>query len=132
MVIGIGHDLCDITRIAAAMDGRLREKFLARILTAAELELAEDCRGTRLHQFVAGRFAAKESIAKAFGCGIGSELGFADIEIGRDKKGKPCCKLSAEGAARLGFRKEEIRIHITITHERELASAFAVVERIMQ
>lgn len=129
MIIGVGHDLVDIKRIASATEGSMGKRFMERILTAEERELAAECRGARLHQFVAGRFAAKEAVVKAFGCGIGATIGFADIDIIRDSLGKPSCLLSEGAWHRLKLDSEQIRIHITITHERMLASAFAVVER---
>ncbi|MFD0589859.1 holo-ACP synthase [Paenibacillus sp. GCM10027627] len=130
MIIGIGQDLTDIKRIAGILEGKLGDRFLRRILAEKELETALSYEGVRLHQYVAGRFAAKEAVAKAFGCGLGSQLWFTDIGVGRDCSGKPVCELSSEAWGRLRLSREETSIHITISHERELASAFAVVERI--
>lgn len=130
MIVGIGHDLTDVARVAEMVEGRLGEKFARRVLTEKERELAKLYRGARLHQFTAGRFAAKEAISKAFGCGIGAQLNFTDMDIKKDEFGKPLCRLSEAAWARLGYKREELKIHITITHEREMASAFAVVERI--
>ncbi|MBD2867921.1 holo-ACP synthase [Paenibacillus arenilitoris] len=130
MIIGIGHDLSDIARIAKIVEGRTGRKFLERVLSPGERGLASQYAGERLHQFAAGRFAAKEAVVKAFGCGIGNIVGFADIEIGRGDCGKPECFLSEAAWSRLGMSGEAVRIHVTITHERGLASAFAVAERI--
>lgn len=132
MIIGIGNDLSDITRVAKVLSGSAGRRFMQRVLTEGERELAEHYSGERLHQFVAGRFAAKEAVVKAFGCGIGQVMGFADIEILRDSCGKPECGLSAAAWERLGLSSKDVRIHVTITHERQLASAFAVAERISQ
>ena len=38
--------------------------------------------------YVAARFALKEAISKAFGTGMGSEIGWQDIEIGRKENGR--------------------------------------------
>jgi holo-[acyl-carrier protein] synthase len=130
MIIGIGHDLADIERIASTASGRHGTKFLERVLTEDELKTADGLAGARLHQFIAGRFAAKEAVSKAFGCGIGSLIGFRDIQILRDDNGRPHCGLAEEAWVRLGINPEFIEIHVTITHERGLASAFVVVERI--
>ncbi len=132
MIIGIGHDLSDITRIAKVLEGRTGGRFMERVLSAGERELAAQYSGERLSQFTAGRFAAKEAVVKAFGCGIGNVIGFTDIEILRGSCGKPECSLSAAAWDRLGLSPETVRIHVTITHERKLASAFAVAERISQ
>ncbi|WP_424767360.1 holo-ACP synthase [Paenibacillus sp. sgz302251] len=131
MIIGIGHDISDITRIAKVLEGRTSRRFLERVLTAGERELAAQYAGERLNQFTAGRFAAKEAVVKAFGCGIGNIMGFTDIEILRDECGKPECFLSQAAWSRLGLDQGAVRIHITITHERKLASAFVIAERII-
>jgi holo-[acyl-carrier protein] synthase len=130
MIIGIGHDLSDIARITKVLEGPTRKRFLERVLSPGELELAAQYSGERLHQFTAGRFAAKEAVVKAFGCGIGKVIGFTDIEILRGNCGKPACSLSEAAWERLGLHSEAVCIHVTITHERKLASAFAVAERI--
>lgn len=132
MIIGIGHDLSDITRVAKLVSGSKSSRFLERVLSYGERELAAAYSGHRLSQFTAGRFAAKEAVVKAFGCGIGQIIGLSDIEILPDSSGKPECSLSAQAWHRLGLTPDEVRIHVTITHERELASAFAVVERMQQ
>jgi holo-[acyl-carrier protein] synthase len=130
MIIGIGHDLTDIGRVKQIMNGRTGAKFVERVLTEEERELSAGYSGERLEQFTAGRFAAKEAVVKALGCGIGRAVGFTDMTIGRDGCGKPECVLSEQAWRRLGLSAANIRIHVTITHERTLASAFAVVERI--
>ncbi|WP_138755272.1 holo-ACP synthase [Paenibacillus sinopodophylli] len=132
MIIGIGHDLSEIERVAKVLEGRTGQRFMERVLAEGERLLASSYSGERLHQFTAGRFAAKEAIVKAFGCGIGPIIGFTDIEVLRGSCGKPECQLSAGAWERLGLAPENIRIHVTITHERKLASAFAVVERISE
>ncbi len=129
MIYGIGHDVLEIQRISDVMDRGRGTKFIQRILTEQEYQLVER-RGGRVAEFVAGRFAAKEAIVKALGCGIGMEVGFQDIEILPDDKGKPEVNLSDEAWTRLGLPEgRNYNIHLTITHSRDLASAFAVVER---
>lgn len=131
MIIGIGHDVSDIERIDKVLNSVSRDRFLKRILTVEERELSADYVGARLSQYAAGRFAAKEAIVKALGCGIGKTVGFADISISPNECGKPECKLSEAAWERLRLKSDNTRIHVTITHERHLASAFAVVERLI-
>lgn len=131
MIIGIGHDISDIRRIAKLVKESKSKRFLERVLSTGERELASAYSGVRLSQFTAGRFAAKEAVVKAFGCGIGQIIGFSDIEILPDCSGKPECSLSTEAWHRLGLTPDEVRVHVTITHERDLASAFVIVERII-
>lgn len=98
MIYGIGHDVLEIRRMKDILAKASGGKFIRRILTPAELQLAEGRTG-RLPEFVSGRFAAKEAVVKALGCGIGSEVGFQDIEILPDSSGKPGVKLT-EGPGR--------------------------------
>ncbi|MFX3632252.1 MAG: holo-ACP synthase [Candidatus Pristimantibacillus sp.] len=128
MIVGVGHDITDMDRIASLLKGNIGERFKDRILTKREQELAVDYRGNRLVQFVAGRFAAKEAVVKAIGCGIGAKVGFCDIAILRDINGKPEIVLSNEAWRRLELEPEQIRMHITITHDRSIASAVAIME----
>ncbi|WP_440961320.1 holo-ACP synthase [Paenibacillus nitricinens] len=130
MIYGIGHDVLEIERISEVMLRGQGKKFNQRILTEQEYQLAEQ-RGGRLAEFVAGRFAAKEAVVKALGCGIGNVVGFQDIEILPDRKGKPEVTLSCEAWSRLDLpERQKYIIHLTITHGRDLASAFAVVEEL--
>lgn len=129
LIIGIGHDLASLERIEKAMNGTSGARFRERILTEREREMAAAYSGRRRVEFVGGRFAVKEAVSKAFGCGIGGTLGFQDIEVGRENGGKPFCRLSATAWDRLGLRGQDIAIHVSISHDHALASAYVIVER---
>ena len=129
MIIGIGHDVVEIERLRRILDKREGERFMERVLHVEELEYARAKQG-RLAEFVAGRFAAKEAVVKALGCGIGAVVGFHDIAIMPDALGKPCCSLSDVAWERLGYRPSDVRVHVSISHERSIASAFATVEQL--
>ncbi|MCM3748688.1 holo-ACP synthase [Paenibacillus pasadenensis] len=128
MIAGIGHDLCDIGRVEQLLAGAAGKRFCERVLTEEEQQLAAQLQGSRLAEFVAGRFAAKEAVVKALGCGIGAKAGFRDIAVLRGDEGRPVCRLSERSHRALGLQAQLV-IHVTITHERGLASAFSVVER---
>ncbi|OAB39835.1 holo-ACP synthase [Paenibacillus glacialis] len=130
MIYGIGHDILEIIRVEQLLSGRNAQPFMQRILTSKEYKLALS-RGRKTTEFTAGRFAAKEAIVKAFGCGIGAIIGFGDIEILPDELGKPKVELSEQAWEKLNLpgQSMEYAIHLSITHQRELASAFAVIER---
>ncbi|SFT04077.1 holo-ACP synthase [Paenibacillus sp. BC26] len=130
MIIGIGHDISSLERMDKMIQGDSGAKFMRRILTERELELAEAAGGKRLVEFTAGRFAVKEAVSKAFGCGIGSKLSFRDIEVDRHESGKPVCRLTDGAWERLGLMQAKTTIHVTITHDQSLASAFVIVERL--
>ena len=79
MILGIGIDIIEVERIKASHE-RFGERFLNRILHPNEIAY---CLRTRAAPFLAARFAAKEAISKAFGTGIGAQLGWRDMEVGR-------------------------------------------------
>ena len=117
-VVGVGVDVAEISRIAAAIERRPR--FVDRIYTPAE---AEYCRRMRSPwRRFATRFAGKEAVMKSLGMGARG-VRWTDIEIlGR---GKPLVRLSgrvAERAASLGVA----RIEISLTHGEDTAIAVAV------
>lgn len=130
LIYGIGHDVVEIERIRKMLDGAVGDRLMMRVLTQAERELPG--RAARPAEFLAGRFAAKEALSKAFGCGIGKKLGFADMSILPDGAGKPHVILKPEVWQRLGLAggPAGYTVHLSITHERQLASAFVVVEKV--
>ena len=121
MVIGLGNDITECERIRQILDKR-GPLFLDHFLTAREQ--AES--GGRL-SYYAGRWAAKEALSKALGCGIGAQCAFTDIEILNQESGKPAATLS--GAAKKTAAQLNVnRIHLSISHERHYATATVVLE----
>lgn len=99
---------------------------MQRLLTKEEIEdlLAQQSKKLFIHR-LAGRYAAKEAIAKLFGTGIGKELSFQDIQIIRDPSGKPLVKLS-EKATKLAEKLEIKDIQVSISHEDIMVLATAI------
>lgn len=117
MIIGLGMDAIELDRIKEAQEKRAA--FAERVLTKSELEIFNSYQGNRQIEFLAGRFAAKEAFAKAFGTGIGKEVSFHSIEIATDAKGKPYIKNSP-------FKQGHP--HLSITHTRTDAYAVVILE----
>ncbi len=122
MILGIGTDLAEISRIRRVGLRRLAE----RILSKEELAWLPDT-NQRRGEWLAGRFAAKEAVAKATGTGIGGQLSFREIEIFNDVKGKPWVRMAPEVLKGFGW-EQDVTIHLSITHSEEHALAFVVVE----
>lgn len=122
MIAGIGTDIVEICRIEKALERN--EKFMQKVFSSHEQEYLKS-RKMR-PEYVAGRFAAKEAVSKAMGTGFVG-FGFKDVEIVRAASGKPevVLKEKADKVAR-GFG--EYKIHLSITHGRDCAVAFAVLE----
>src|SRR5947207_16021845 len=101
MIIGIGIDIIEVARIQASYE-RFGELFLKRILHPNEISY---CLSHRVPApFLAARFAAKEAISKAFGTGIGAQLAWQDMEIGRKESGEPFVILHGAGQKLLAMR----------------------------
>jgi holo-[acyl-carrier protein] synthase len=128
MIVGIGNDLIEIDRVRKIIQSKAGARFLERILTPAERELAKE-RRVKKAEFTAGRFAAKEAIVKALGCGIGEQFSFQDMEIKPDSLGKPNCSMDVIALERMGM-DSNVKVHISISHTDTMASAFAVIEKI--
>ncbi|MFC4075340.1 holo-ACP synthase [Salinithrix halophila] len=123
MIIGVGTDLVEMHRVKQIGVERLTR----RILTEEEVAEIPQEEKRRL-EWSAGRFAAKEAIAKAAGCGIGSLLSFKDIRIETEAGGRPTVWLSKKGSDALGYGAG-VKVHLSITHSRDTAAAFAVIEQ---
>ncbi|MCF8566371.1 holo-ACP synthase [Alicyclobacillus tolerans] len=79
MIGGLGTDVVQIQRVATAID-RFGDRFAHRVLGPEEQRLYAGFSLSRRAEFAAGRFAAKEAIAKACGVGLG-RLNMADVDI---------------------------------------------------
>lgn len=121
-IIAHGIDLVESQRIEDIWR-RYPERFLARVLTAAERAYCERKRFPVPH--IAGRFAAKEAVMKALGTGWRGQIAWTDIEIVNDPGGGPQVTLTGhcrEVANQLGIA----RILLSITHTEHFAAASAV------
>jgi holo-[acyl-carrier protein] synthase len=76
---------------------------------------------------LAARFAAQEAISKAFGTGIGAELGWQDMEIRRKESGEPYVVLHGKGRELFSARGGK-SLHVSLTHTENYAAAIAILE----
>jgi holo-[acyl-carrier protein] synthase len=124
MILGTGLDVIEIARIEDS-HRRFGDRFLQRILLPEEIAY---CLGfSRPAPHIAARFAAKEAISKAFGTGIGLELGWHDLEVAREDSGKPIVRLHGAGPA-LFARRHAVALHLSLTHTATVAAATAILE----
>ena len=125
MIYGVGTDLVNVKRIEDALF-RHGDRFLHRILS--EVEVAEYAGSNQPARFLAKRCAAKEAFSKAWGTGIGAAVGWHDVSVGHDARGKPLIHASA--ALNEKFVQEKIvAAHLSLSDEDEHALAFVVLEK---
>jgi len=118
MKLATGVDLIEINRIEEVI-ARHGRHYLERIYTPAEIEQCGK-RGESL----AGRFAAKEAVAKALGSGIG-DISWKEIEVLGDEQNAP--KLILHGAAKQKADEMGLTIwSVSISHSQSHSVALVV------
>ncbi len=134
MIIGVGSDLIDITRVARVIE-RHGERFLERIFTEAERAKAD--RRAKNEKMVvatyAKRFAAKEACSKALGTGIRQGVWWRDMGVVNLPGGRPSMQLTGGALARLQALTPDgfvARIDLTITDDWPLAQAFVIISAV--
>ena len=126
MIIGIGTDICALERIEKMLSGTKRELFLKKTFTATEVEAAPGEKAETA--YFAGRWAAKEAVAKALGTGFGAKCSWLDLEVIRLESGAPYLKLSGQAS----LTSNDLGVtnwHLTISHEKSHAIAFVIAEK---
>ena len=124
MIVGLGVDIAEVGRIQASIK-RHGERFLRRVFTSAEIAYCE--RHRNKYERYAGRFAAKEAAMKALGTGWRRGVRWVDLEVVRQKSGRPMLELhgvARQIADQLGVK----HIAMTITHTESQALAQVIFE----
>ena len=124
MILGLGIDIIEVARVQSSVE-RFGDRFLNRVLLPEEIAYCLDKKVSG--QFVAVRFAAKEAISKAFGTGIGAQLGWHDMEVRRKESGEPFVVLHGKGQELFMMRGAK-QLLISLSHTQNYASAVAVLE----
>ncbi len=124
MILGTGIDIIEVARIRASLE-KFGERFGQRILLPDEMAYCLSHKEPT--PFVAARFAAKEAISKAFGTGIGGQLGWQDMEIRKKESGEPFVVLHGKGKILFETRGAK-RLLVSLSHTQNYAAATAVLE----
>lgn len=121
MIIGVGIDIVEISRIAAAIN---RNAFIDRVFTPAEQAYC-DSRGAQRAASYAARFAAKEAVLKALGTGLRGGT-WQNVEVTNNELGRPLVQMTGyyqNLAGELGVQE----IYLSVTHARDYAAAQVVL-----
>ena len=127
MIIGIGTDIIDITRIERVIN-RFGDRFKNRVFTKKEI-LKCEARKLSANSY-AKRYAAKEACSKALGTGFRKSVYWREIEVIKNKSGKP--ELFLHNGARSMFEKllpqnTSGQIDLSITDEYPYAQATVII-----
>ena len=128
MILGIGMDLCKISRINTTLY-RYGDRFKKRCFTNNEINKCNKVKNSSA--CYAKRFASKEAVSKALGTGINQGVYWKDIEIINMKSGKPTVILNGNAKKiliKMLPESKDYNISITITDENDLAQAFVIIE----
>ena len=124
MIVGTGVDITEVPRIKASVE-RFGDRFLRRVFTPDELRY---CLGKpNAAERLAARFAAKEAGLKAIGTGMRHGITWQDVEVVRLPGQRPNLKFSGKAAHyadRLGCK----RVHLSLSHTKEQAIAYVILE----
>ena len=126
-VKGLGTDIVQIPRLEVSIQ-RTGDTFLTHVYAPEELKQAPPEGSARRLEYLAGRWAAKEALAKALGCGVTAQCRLREIVVlNEEDTRRPLMTLQGETAAtaaRLGVR----RCLVSIAHERDYAVATVITE----
>ena len=122
-VLGTGIDIVETERIDQSLE-RFGARFLKRVFHPDEIAYCQSMKFPALH--FAARFAAKEAISKAFGTGIGKQLGWQDMEIRRKDSGEPHVVLHGKGAE-LARKRGVGQVLVSLSHCKAYSAANAIL-----
>lgn len=125
MIVGIGCDIAKVSRFAKWVEN---DDMIHRFFADCE-RVSPYAHHQRKCEFYAARFAAKEAFSKALGTGIVDfELKDVYIETGEDGKPEMKATGNAENVLRMRYG-DSCKIHVSLSHEKEYALAFVVIEQ---
>lgn len=130
VILGIGNDLIDITRIEKTL-ARFGQRFIDRVFTDVEQAKSERrAKSNGRAASYAKRYAAKEACSKALGTGFRDGVFWRDMGVVNLPSGQPTLCLTGGAAERLKAMTPPgmvARIHLTLTDEPPLAEAFVII-----
>lgn len=125
MTIAVGVDVVDLDRFESVISRQT--SFLDRVFTPGERDYCDKSTAPSVRcQRYAARFAAKEAVMKALGCGLGS-FGFHDVAVARDESGEPLLVVQGKAAV-LADERGITRWMISLTHSDLVAVALVVAD----
>ena len=125
-IIGIGVDIVNNNRIKKLIKNK---NFIERIFTNSEQKCSKKLKNKL--NYYSKRYAAKEAFSKATGLGISKNLHFKNIEIKKNKRGKPSINLHVTTSKYLKkkFRVKSFRTNLSLSDEKNYSIAYVIIEK---
>ena len=122
MIYGIGVDIAKVARFSRWVK---EPGMVGRFFNQNEIRPFSSVQAACEHY--AARFAAKEAFGKALGTGIFC-FELKDIYITHDEAGRPLLNVQGKARKILENKCKNAKIHVSLSHEKEYATAFVVIE----
>jgi len=126
IIIGNGVDIVENKRIKNLLKNK---NFINRIFTQNEINRSKKLNNKT--NYYAKRFAAKEAFVKAIGEGFRNNIKFKDIDITKDKKGKPFINISnnIKKFLKKKFKLNKYNIFLSLSDEKKYSIAYVVINK---
>lgn len=121
MIYGIGTDITDVKRFDKWVKN---PEMINRFFN--DEEKMHGGSDSAKNQHYAVRFAAKEAFSKALGTGLIFDL--KDVFIIKNQDGKPYLKIENMAKKLLDERCKDAIVHVSLSHEKDYATAFVIIE----
>lgn len=122
-ILGIGIDIVEVERIRDSIE-KQGTPLLERLFTPSEREYCSSMKYPEQHYAV--RFAAKEALFKALGTGWSGGIGWNEVEIVRDDRGRPSLILSGKTEEKANEMRAR-SFHLSLSHTDDYGVAQVVV-----
>ena len=126
-IIGIGVDIVRNNRLKKLIKNK---SFIERIFTNYEQKTSNSIKNKL--NYYSKRFAAKEAFSKAAGLGLCKNLNFKNIEIKKDKNGRPSVNLNKNTSIYLKkkFKVKSFKTNLSLSDEKEYSIAYVIIEKL--
>lgn len=124
MIYGIGTDISEVKRFKKWLEN---PSMINRFFNEEEFFSGEGALERKLQHYAA-RFSAKEAFVKALGTGF-KNFSLKEIYVTKDSEGKPFINVTGNAEKILKERCGNCSMHLTLSHEKEYAVAFVVIEK---
>ena len=125
-IIGNGVDIVENKRIKNSLKIK---GFVNRVFTQNEINKSKNLNNKT--NYFAKRFAAKEAFVKALGEGFRNNINFKDIDITKDKKGRPFINISnnIKKFLKKKFKLNKYNIFLSLSDEKKHSIAYVIINK---